>query len=151
GTRTDQMTVVQQDWTPFTPSADSRIVYVSSASGNDGFNGLSPSSPKRTIAAGRSLLRNGFPDWLLLGRGGGWAEGLCASSNISGGSESERMLVWSYGSSTERPLVRSGTQTAFSAFGQPPASHIAIVGIHLWCNAFNGSQGQPRGIQLFGQ
>jgi len=151
GPRTDTVTIVQQDWTPFSPSADTRFVYVSSASGNDAFNGLSPSSPKRTIAAGRSLLRNGFPDWLLLERGGVWDEVLGSSWNLSGRSASERLLVSSYGSSPERPLIRTGFQTAFSAFAGTPNNHIAIVGLHFWCNAFDGSQGQPRGLQLFGQ
>ncbi len=151
GTRTDTVTVVQQDWTPLTPSADTRFVFVSSASGNDAFNGLSSSSPKRTIAAGRSLLRNGYPDWLLLERGGVWDEVLGPAWNLSGRSASERMLVWSYGSSTERPLIRTGTQTGFSAFAGTPNNDIALVGLHFWCNGYDGSQGQPRGVQLFGE
>lgn len=53
-------------WTVFVPSSDTRTIYVSSSTGNDSNNGLSESTPKRTIAAGKSLLRNGYPDWLLL-------------------------------------------------------------------------------------
>jgi hypothetical protein len=150
GPRSDTMTVVQQDWTPWTPSADSRIVYVSSATGNDGFNGLSPATPKRTIAGGRSMLRNGYPDWLLLERGGAWDEPL-GTWGLSGRSAGERMLVSSYGSSPERPLLRTGTQSGFSAFAGTPTDDMAIVGLHFWCNGYTGSQGQPRGLQLFGQ
>jgi hypothetical protein len=151
GTRSDTMTVVQQDWTPLTPSADTRFVFVSSATGNDAFDGLSTSSPKRTIAAGRSLLRNGYPDWLLLERGGVWDEPLGPAWNLSGRSASERMVVSTYGSSPDRPLLRTGIQTGFSAFAGTPNNHIAIVGLHFWCNGYTGSQGTPRGLQLFGE
>ena len=150
GTRSDTVTITQQDWTPLAASADTRFVFVSSATGNDGFNGLSAATPKRTIAAGRSLLRNGYPDWLLLERGGAWDEVLGPAWNLSGRSATERLVVTSYGSSTERPLIRTGTQAGFSAFAGTPNDNIALVGLHFWCNGYNGSQGQPQGLQLFG-
>lgn len=36
-------------WTVLTPSADSRLVYVSSSTGNNSNDGLSPATPKQTI------------------------------------------------------------------------------------------------------
>ena len=56
-------------WTVLEPSADSRIVYVSSSEGDDNNDGLSEATPKETIAAGDALIRDGFPDHLLLKRG----------------------------------------------------------------------------------
>src|SRR5262249_7942121 len=41
GTRSDTVTIVEQDWTTFTPSVDTRFVFVSSATGNDAFDGFS--------------------------------------------------------------------------------------------------------------
>src|SRR6266478_3333053 len=51
-------------WTLVTPSPDSRIIYVSSSTGNDANSGLSRFAPLKTIAKGESLLRDGMPDWL---------------------------------------------------------------------------------------
>src|SRR5207237_9388487 len=51
-------------WPSFTPSVDTRTVYVSSSSGDDQHDGLSPATSKRTVAAGQALLRSGYPDWL---------------------------------------------------------------------------------------
>src|SRR5690606_36580387 len=62
-------TIGPDGWTILTPCADSRVVYVSSSQGNDAFDGLSEATPKRTIAAGYALLRDGYPDWLLLKSG----------------------------------------------------------------------------------
>src|SRR5579872_362178 len=70
-------------WTVFTPVSGSGscsagtytgtcIYYVSSSAGNDANDGLSPATAVKTIAKGRSLMRDGFPDWLLLNRGDVW-------------------------------------------------------------------------------
>ncbi|HUR59916.1 MAG TPA: hypothetical protein VM029_19500, partial [Opitutaceae bacterium] len=59
-------------WTQVTPSADSRVIYVSSSSGNDANDGLTEATAKATINGtngGNSLMRSGFPDHLLLKRG----------------------------------------------------------------------------------
>src|SRR5262249_37644605 len=96
-------------WTEFSPSVDTRIVYVSSSTGDDANNGLSHTKPKRTIAAGKALLRDGFPDWLLLKRGDAWGESLDTDQEfgLEGRSLTERMLVSAYGAG-ERPLLRTG-------------------------------------------
>src|SRR3989338_1091043 len=89
--------VTQQDgWTVFTPSPDTRIIYVSSSEGNDLNDGLSPQTPKQTISAGKALLRDTYPDWLLLKRGDMWYETL-DGWKISGRSADEPMLISSYG------------------------------------------------------
>src|SRR5882724_12812376 len=59
-------------WTTFTPSADKRIIYVSSSTGSDSNNGLSPNAAVATIAKGLSRIRNRSADWLLLKAGDTW-------------------------------------------------------------------------------
>jgi len=136
-------------WTAFVPSADTRIVYVSSSSGDDGNSGLSEGAPVRTIAAGKALLRDGFPDWLLLKKGDSWNEAL-GTWGLSGRSLTERMLISSYGSSPGRPLLRTGTDNGFSAPDDTSNDHLAIVGLHLWADSYDGANGDPRGIQVYG-
>src|SRR5262245_25827992 len=61
-------------WTTFSPSHDTRIVYVSSSTGSDVNDGLSRNTPVKTIFRGVSLLRAGFPDWLLFKKGDTWTD-----------------------------------------------------------------------------
>ncbi|HZN68684.1 MAG TPA: hypothetical protein VFB66_25615, partial [Tepidisphaeraceae bacterium] len=63
-------------FTAITPSANTRVVYVSSSLGDDAFDGMSPERPVRSIARGASLVRSGSPDWMLLNRGDVWHETL---------------------------------------------------------------------------
>lgn len=136
-------------WTNFTPSADTRTVYVSSSTGNDSNSGLSQSTPKRTLGASRSLMRSGYPDWLLLKCGDAWDESFGDGWQQNGRSNSERMLVSSYGSGP-RPLIRTGTGNGFSIWGTGTGNNLAVVGLHFWGNLLNGSNGAPRGIQVYG-
>jgi len=140
----DTVTITLNEWTPFTPSGDTRVIYVSSSTGNDAWNGLSPSTPKRTIEAGKVLMRNGLPDWLLLRKGDVWDSRL-GDWWYSGRSASERMLISSYGTAPERPLLRTGNASGFSA-GRP-VHHVAIVGIRFHCNQYNGAT-WTRGIEF---
>ncbi len=128
-------------WTTFESSADTRVIYVSSSAGNDSNDGLSPESPKRTIAAGRDMLRHGQPDWLLLRRGDVWNEAL-GQWKKSGRSDDERMVVSTYGDDPERPLLRTGTQSALftNGGGGTPSriENVAFVGLHFVANGFQG-------------
>src|SRR5262245_6886667 len=63
-----------QGWTVVTPAADSKIIYISNSQGSDSNDGLSASSPVKTLSKGESLLRNGSADQLLLKRGDTWHE-----------------------------------------------------------------------------
>lgn len=119
-------------WTQFTPSPDTRTVYVSSSQGNDANNGLSEATPKKTINAGVALLRSGYPDWLLLKKGDTWSEVLSGSPwNRSGRSASEPMRIGAYGNGP-RPLL-SPPQTAGSVFyvGGGSPSFLAITDLHM--------------------
>ncbi len=137
-------------WTTFAPSADTRTVFVSSSSGNDANNGLSPATPKRTIAAGQSLLRHGFPDWLLLNRGDEWDESL-GQWTKSGRDIAEPMLVSTYGTGTERPLLRTGSSAGIRTHGgngsPSTIDSLAIVGLHFQANGYTGG-GDCVGAQL---
>src|SRR3569832_68666 len=103
-------------WTVFTPSSDSQVIYVSSSTGNDSNSGLSASAPVKTIRRGTSLLRNGYPDWLLLKKGDSWTltsngdqfntSGYPGSLCLSGRSATEPMLIASYGTGA-RPLLQT--------------------------------------------
>lgn len=88
----------------FEPSADTRIIYVANPPlGDDANDGLSPQTPVATSARGYSLLRNGFPDWLLF-RAGGVYDELPKWDELSGRSEDEPMVVGVWGAPEgERP------------------------------------------------
>jgi hypothetical protein len=141
---------VSLGWTPLSPSPDSQIVYVSSSLGDDGNDGLSTATPKQSVRAGLALLRDGFPDWLLLRRGDAWDESF-GIPNISGRSPTERMVISAYGPSSERPLLRTGTSDGLTIQTGAPSNDFAVVGLHFWPNLYDGSQSAPRGIAIFGE
>ncbi len=103
----------QNGWTIFTPSSDSRILYVS-GNGND-LSGTvyssgqiaDPFNPGQinafaTYEAAYSLTRSGYPDWILLNRGD------TIKTNISmrsGRNEYEYSLIGSYGPGLSMPVV----------------------------------------------
>src|SRR3954462_5008328 len=93
------MMSVSQDASGFTvigPSADSKVIYVSSSQGNDGNAGTSVNAPVKTIAKGKSLLRNGMPDQMLLKKGDAWYESI-GTGGLSGRAADEPMVIGSYG------------------------------------------------------
>lgn len=96
-------------WTQITPSADSRLVYVSNA-GSDANNGLSPSTPKATIAAANSLIRDGYPDHLLLRRGDTFTLSSGLGAWKSGRNANEPIVFSYYGTSGARPVVKITNQ-----------------------------------------
>ena len=128
-------------WTTFTESADTRKVYVS-PTGNDASSGLSPAQAKRTLAAGIALLRHGYPDWLLLERGGVWHESL-GHWVRSGRSADEPMLVSTYGSAPARPRLLTGLQHGIhtqGGSGTPPnIDYLALVGLEFVADLYAGA------------
>lgn len=136
-------------WTDLAPSVDSLLVYVSSSRGDDAFDGLSESSPKRTIAAGKALLRQGKPDWLLLQRGDSWQESLGQWMRC-GRSAAEPVVVTSFGDSTRRPMLLTGTQDGVLGLASGPSPDVlrdvAFVGIHFRAHTYDGTNGAPSGL-----
>jgi len=124
---------VSQDsngWTIVTPSADSRIIYVSSSMGSDTSDGLSEDYPVQTLARGYSLLRDSFPDWMLLRRGDEWYENI-PSIGKSGRSADEPILISSYGSGS-RPLIKSEGSSVISNDGHVVPEHVFFIGLDLY-------------------
>lgn len=119
----------QHGWTFLEPSADSRVVYVSSSSGNDSNDGLSASTAKETIAAGDELIRDGFPDHLLLKRGDVF-ENASLGRWKNGRSKSEPMVASYYGETGDRPLLI--ITEPFIQLAAQPRSHVAVVGLEFY-------------------
>lgn len=127
------VTIDDQGWTQITPSDDSRIVYVSSSEGDDSNDGLSPDTPKATVLAGNELLRDGYPDHLLLKRGdvfeaepvnillGNWKNGRSAD---------EPIVISHYGDSGPRPVVK--VTRRLIDHGGNVRNYQAIVGIEIY-------------------
>jgi hypothetical protein len=137
-------------WTIFVPSPDTVRVYVSASSGSDLGDGLSPATAKRTLAAAKSLLRQGYPDWLLLKRGDVWHESL-GQWKKSGRTAGEPMLVSTYGNAAARPLLQTGKSCGVwtNGGGGSPATidNLAIVGLHFCADEYSGG-GDSIGAQM---
>ncbi|TLM75623.1 DUF5011 domain-containing protein [Microbulbifer harenosus] len=129
------ITVDKPGFTTVTPLPDSRLVYVSSSSGDDTNDGLTPDTPVKSITRGKSLLRNGNPDWLLLKIGDQWQEGL-GKWGKSGRSSGEPMVVTAYGSGSIRPLLMTGSEDGLrvSGGGSSPevVDNLVISGLHFY-------------------
>lgn len=148
-------------WTVFTPSADSRIIYVSSSDGNDATaefynssdselngNAFLPGTgilPYQTLTAAKAQLRDGFPDWILLQKGDVFNDQSFGTLSIDGRSANEPILIGSYGTAPDRPEVLTGANSFLSFSGA--ASHIAIVGIYAEPHTRTGSD-EPSGINI---
>ena len=120
-------------WTTFTPSSDTRIIYVSSSTGSDLNSGLSQNSAFATIEKGLSLIRDGSADWLLLKAGDTWVNQEIGYIDFSGRSASEPILISSYGTGA-RPLIETGPNGSGAAIGSFNTSHsnIALVGLDFY-------------------
>ena len=127
-------------FTELVPSSDTRIIYVSSSQGSDGNDGLTTGTPVATIAKGITLLRDGFPDWLLLRKGDTWYEAL-GQWKKSGRSASEPMVVSAYGPSTVRPLLKTGSGRAIFTNGSNGApqsnNYLVFKGLHFYAHTRN--------------
>jgi len=120
-------------WTVFKPSPDTHIIYVSSSGGNDRNDGRSQRTPVKTLARGYSLLRNGYPDWLLLKKGDTWINEAFRVFQRSGRSAREPMLISSYGTGA-RPLLKTQTDIAIASMGGTGrgGDFVALVGIEFY-------------------
>ncbi len=141
-------------WTVLTPSSDSRIIYVSNSAGKDSNTGVSPSQPKKTIQAGMSLIRNRYPDWVLLMRGDTFQATFLGPTNLNypgltndatapiaknGRSATEPIVLGTYGDSCfTRPVINTDTMRAAIVFaGDSGQFNLVITGIHFNCSGRN--------------
>ncbi|MCB9651792.1 MAG: hypothetical protein H6730_35120 [Deltaproteobacteria bacterium] len=130
---------LEDGWTVFEPSADTRIVYVSSSVGDDAWTGLVPEpngtdGPKKTVAAGIAQLRDGSPDWLLIRRGDVFVDEVLGNWPISGRSESEPAVIATYGSAVDRPrfeVSRTFFETINGGGVSRNRSHVRLLGLHV--------------------
>lgn len=119
-------------WTVFEPAADTRIIYVSSSTGDDSNSGLAPEwngvdGPKASAAAAIALMRPGMSDWILFRRGDVWIN---QSVGIPPGrSASEPSILGSYGDSVARPRFELENTWLNIAGGAP--AHIRVLGAHV--------------------
>jgi hypothetical protein len=132
----------QQDangWSILSPSADSRLIYVSSSGndstaqtylpsaaeiGSDPFNPSGVILPYATLTAALAQMRNGYPDYVLLNRGDTWS----ATATIfpkAGRSVTERSVLGYYGTNVARPVVK------FYGVDLSRASYSAVIGIQF--------------------
>lgn len=141
-------------WTQLSKSVDTRSVYVSSSLGDDANDGLTENTPKRTLQAARPLIRDGYPDWLLLRKGDEWSYAF-ERWETSGRSASEPQVLTSYGPGTTRPKLLTGDKAGIMSlqnYVTPPQtdllSHIRVVGLHFECNGYSGWGDGPVGVRL---
>jgi hypothetical protein len=128
--KTKQNVTLDNDgWTTIVPSSDSRLIYVSSSTGNDSNSGLSPDAPVKTIARGYLNLRKGYPDHLLLKRGDTFNDVFSWAWDKSGRSGTEPMLISAYGTGT-RPILATGS--SYGLASDKGSSNIAIVGLDIY-------------------
>jgi hypothetical protein len=133
-------------WTMLAPSIDTMHVFVSSSAGSDQNSGLSEESPKATIQAAVSLLRQGCPDWLHVKRGDRFTGGL-GDWFLSGRSQTEPMVVTSFGPAAERPLFLCGSESGVTVHGFP-VHDVAFVGLHFLADGYDGGESLPYGVSL---
>jgi hypothetical protein len=109
--------------------ADPVVIHVSSSTGVDGQDGLSPETAVKTVRRGQALLRNGQPDRLLLKRGDTFEETF-GNWNKSGFSPDAPLVIGAYGDGP-RPKVVS-RETVFNLYGNQALLHdLVISGLHF--------------------
>ena len=157
----------ENGWSVLTPADDSRLIYVSSSSGNDDTGDFitrnsvveiyNPDGikPFRTIEAALSMARTGFPDWVLLKRGDTWDVTNILSVR-AGRSVYERSVLTSYGAGSPRPVINTRANNGLRIWID--VDFVAIVGISLYAGfrdpnsstfAGWGLVGNPSGIFMY--
>jgi hypothetical protein len=121
-------------WMIFLPSADTRIIYISSSTGDNSNNGLTPETAVATIAAGKARLRNGYPDELLLKAGDTFVNQSFGYLNVSGRSAKEPMVIGTYGTGPA-PIIETPNTRDAVAIGSLPGragNFLVVEGIHFY-------------------
>jgi hypothetical protein len=119
-----------EGWTVIEPSVDTRFVFVSSSEGNDLNSGFTPSVPVKTLERAEELVREGYPDWILLKRGDQWSDGF-GVWGTSGRSAEERVVISSYGEGEERPRIVMRNEGFIAGRINDEVSHVAIMGLEI--------------------
>lgn len=132
-------------WTQLQPSTDSRVIFVSSSEGSDLNDGLSEATPKATLAAAYSQVRNGYPDWVML-KSGDTFESPRLKLKKAGRSSQEMAVFTSYGDGDRPVIVGPGFEYWGANLGAGfSLDHVAIT--HL---DFQGAGTGAKAIELAG-
>lgn len=115
-------------FTVIKPSADSKLIYVSSSLGSDANTCLSEAAPCKSVAAGLEKMRNGYPDHLYLKRGDVWREERLVNLH-SGRSAAEPAVISYYGASGARPKLENSSPALHIFKGS--MSNFSFVGIEF--------------------
>ena len=141
-----QLPVDENGWSVFTPSPDTRIYYVDDVNGNDStaqyVEASSVADPKnpgsvnayKTFVAAAMAARDGYPDWILLKRGGVWKDETWPTINAarfkSGRSATEPILIGYYGTSGDRPMIKLAAM--FIDHNGQVRNHVVLNGLFLY-------------------
>ena len=145
-------------WPIITPPASAHIIYVSSSTGNDNNDGLTPATAKATIAGGEALLRNGQPDELLLKAGDTFVNQSFGYLHVSGQSMTAPMVFGTYGSGPA-PIVETPANggIAIGNSGGGGGNFIVVEGINFYAYtrdpsnpAYAGPNTTESGAAFFG-
>ncbi len=117
-------------FTAITPSADSRIIYVSSSQGDDTNDCLSPDSPCASLAAAFDKARADMPDHVYLKRGDVWSNEKLNDLK-SGRSKEEPAVVAFYGESGDRPKVQNRSNVIHISNDRSVVKNLHIIGLHF--------------------
>ncbi len=144
-------------FTAISPSADSKLIYVSSSTGKDSSNCLSPAAPCRSIAAGLEKMRSGYPDHVYLKRGDVWRD-QSLKGIVSGRSPNEPAVIAYYGASGPRPKIESVQHVFLADKASNNISNVNFIGLHLSAYkldtshpAFTGAHGDKSKFVLLGK
>ena len=95
-------------------------------------SGLAPETPVQTLARGYELLRDGYPDWLLLKSDDEWIEERFTGNwTKSGRSHTEPMVVSNYGMGPRPKMLTPPDLSALQSSGDYGRAHLAFVGLHI--------------------
>ena len=127
------------------PGNDSKVIYVS-ASGNDSNNGLTVSTPVKTVSKAMQMVRKNSPDWIVLKRGETFSGGLGKirsrkGENYWGGKSVDRpFVISSYGKSLKRPIIKvSNDNNGIGIWG--PFRNVTISGLEFYSKPGTGGTG----------
>jgi hypothetical protein len=128
------VTLDANGWTVITPEVGDRVVYVSSSQGKDTNTGLSPTTPVKSLQRGKSLIRSGHGDEMLLKAGDTWHDSFSVWTS-SGKSATDPVLISSYGTGA-RPLIETGMNGAIQTgvVGATTVNNVAIIGLHFYAD-----------------
>lgn len=128
-----------KDFTPITPSADSRIIYVSSSEGNDSNPGTI-THPVKSIRTGTDKMRKGYPDHVYLKRGDVWRETRILSG-VQGRSITEPAVVAFYGTGP-RPVVEANDKPIAIVNSAGVLKNVNIIGLHFYAYKMDPSHSE---------